>query len=111
MTWRTKCIDEVVLRIWVEIGDNLVSLRLEGKVVGPWVEECQRAWDGVRAESGARKVRLDVSGMTYVDERGMAMLRQIRRISGAEVVASSPLTKYFAERITMEIEQIETEGG
>jgi len=88
-----------------------VSLRLEGKVVGPWADECQRVWDGVRVELGARKVRLDVRGLTFMDKRGTALLREIHRTSGADVVASSPLTKYFAEQIIREIEQTENEGG
>ncbi|HTQ62552.1 MAG TPA: hypothetical protein VMI32_20165 [Candidatus Solibacter sp.] len=46
-----------------------------------------------------------------MDKRGTALLREIHRTSGADVVASSPLTKYFAEQIIREIEQTENEGG
>ena len=85
-------------------------MRLEGKVVGPWVEECHRTWDAIRGDLGSKKLRLDVRGVMFMDERGTALLRQIHRMSGAEVLANSPLTKYFAERIKREIEKLENEG-
>ena len=82
-------------------------MRLEGKVVGPWVEECHRTWDAIRGDLGAKKLRLDVRGVMFMDERGTSLLRQIHRMSGAEVLANSPLTNYFAEQIRREIKQIE----
>jgi len=85
-------------------------MRLEGKVIGPWVEECQRTWESIRAEIGEKKLRLDLRGVTFVDGRGTAALREIRRASGAEVLADSPLTKYFAGRIIGEMENSENEG-
>jgi hypothetical protein len=85
-------------------------MRLEGKVVGPWVEECHRTWDAIRGDLGSKKLRLDVRGVMFMDERGTALLRQIHRMSGAEVLANSPLTKYFAEQIRREIKKNENEG-
>ena len=85
-------------------------MKLEGKVVGPWVKECQRTWHAIRPELGSKKLRLDLNGVTFVDDRGTALLRQIHRVSGAEVSANTPLTRYFAERITRKNEKAENEG-
>jgi ABC-type transporter Mla MlaB component len=85
-------------------------MRLEGKVVGPWVEECHRAWQAVREELGAKTLRLDLCGVTFVDESGTAMLREIHRASGGEILANSPLTNYFKERIIRAVEEIDEEG-
>lgn len=71
--------------------------------MGPWVEECHRAWQTIRAELGTKKLRLDLRGVTFVDDRGTKLLREVHRTSGAEVVAKCPLTKYFAARISGEI--------
>lgn len=87
-----------------------MTMRLEGKVVGPWVEECQRTWHAIRPELGSKKLRLDLNGVTFVDDRGTALLRKIYQVSGAEVTANTPLTKYFAERITRKIEKAGNEG-
>lgn len=94
----------------MESAESRVAVRLDGKVVGPWVEECKRTWESIRVQLGSRKLRLDLRGVTFVDGRGTALLREIQRTSGAEVLADSPLTKYFAERIMEEIEKTETEG-
>lgn len=94
----------------MEPADSLVTIRLEGKVIGPWVEECHRTWDAIRADLGTKRLRLDVRGVTFMDDRGTALLRKIHRMSGAEVLANSPLTKYFAERIKREIEKAENGG-
>jgi hypothetical protein len=86
-------------------------MRLEGKVIGPWVDECRRAWHAIRAELGSRKLRLDLRGVMFMDGRGTALLREIHKLSGAEVLADSPLTKYFAERIMRYVETEENEGA
>lgn len=87
-----------------------MTMRLEGKVIGPWVDECHRAWQAIRAELGLKKLRLDLRSVTFMDGRGIALLREIRKLSGAEVLADCPLTKYFAERITREVEIEGNEG-
>jgi hypothetical protein len=99
-----------VLRISVESADSWVAMRLEGKVIGPWVEECHRAWESIRADLGSKQLRVDMRGVTFVNGRGTAMLREIQQASGAEVLADSPLTKYFAEQIKTKIEKAEDEG-
>jgi hypothetical protein len=78
--------------------------------MGPWVEECHRTWHAIRAGLGPKKLLLDLRGVTFMDGRGTALLRQIHRTSGAEVLANSPLTKHFAERIMRGIEKTENEG-
>ena len=94
----------------MESARSLVTIRLEGKLIGPWVEECHRAWESIREDLGSKKLRLDLRGVTFVDGSGTALLREIHRTSGAEVLADSPLTKYFAERIMREIEKTGNEG-
>jgi hypothetical protein len=85
-------------------------MRLEGKVVGPWVEECRRAWGTLQTELGSKKLCLDMRGVTYVDDIGTRLLQEIHRMTGAKVLADSPLTKYFAERIMRAVELNGTEG-
>jgi anti-anti-sigma regulatory factor len=99
-----------MLRISVEPANGLVTIRLEGRVVGPWVDECDRAWRSVQADLGRKKVRLDLREVQFMDDRGTGLLREIRKASHAEVVADSPLTEYFAERIMREIEIKDNKG-
>jgi len=74
-------------------------MKLEGRIVGPWVAECERAWLALESSLSAQKrLALDLCGVTFVDESGVELLRQIYGATRAHIVANSPLTKYFAER-------------
>ena len=66
--------------------------------------------DAIQADLGPKKLRLDLRGVTFMDDRGTALLRQIHRMSSAEVLANSPLTEYFADRIKRELKKTENEG-
>jgi len=57
----------------VETERGLVTLRLEGRVVGPWVEELRRSCEGVLARR-ARLV-LDLAEVSFADLQGVALLR------------------------------------
>ena len=94
----------------MEPAKDTVTMRLEGKVIGPWVEECHHAWQAIQIDHGSKKLCLDLRGVSYIDDNGTELLRKIHRLSGAEVLVDSPLTRYFAERITREIERNENEG-
>jgi hypothetical protein len=63
-------------------------IKLEGKLVEPWVEEVRGACP---ASGGPR--RLDLSAITFVDAAGEQLLRELLR-QGVEVVACSG---YIAE--------------
>ena len=62
------------------------TIKLEGSLHGPWVEEARKAYDPSGTQ--ARRIRLDLSDLTYLDEDGRVLLCEwIRR--GAEVTACS----------------------
>ena len=73
-----------------------MTLRLDGRVVGPWVDELDRAWQGVAASLGSRKLRVDLCGVLHMDLAARRMLASIHKTAGAEFVADTPMTKYFA---------------
>ena len=55
------------------------GLKLEGKLTGPWVEETKQCWLGAKASNKDGAVKLNVEGLTYVDERGKDLLLQMQR--------------------------------
>ena len=75
-------------------------MRLEGRMVGPWVAECQRAWLALEPSLSTKKLALDLCGVTFVDESGLELLREMYRATQAEICTNSPLTKHFAELLT-----------
>jgi ABC-type transporter Mla MlaB component len=54
-----------------------VRLRLEGRLVGPWVDELQRTCESL-VERGDQ-VSLDLSGVSFADPDGIALVRALRR--------------------------------
>ena len=63
------------------------TIKLEGSLHGPWVEEVRKAYDS--SANQASRIRVDLSALMYLDEDGRVLLCEwIRR--GAEVTACSP---------------------
>ena len=85
-------------------------MKLEGKLVGPWVGECRQAWLALQPSLNSRKLSLDLCGITFVDASGMQLLREIYSATGADLHASSPLTRSFAEQ-AMESTNGRTKGA
>jgi len=78
-------------------------MKLEGRMVGPWVTECKRAWLALESTLPPKKLALDLCGVTFVDEAGLQLLREIYSATRAEMIANSPLTRHFAEQATRPI--------
>lgn len=75
-------------------------MKLEGKIVGPWVVECKNAWLALQSSLSTRKLTLNLCDVTFVDESGLALLREIYRATRADMLTNSPLTKHFADQVT-----------
>jgi len=71
-------------------------VRLEGRVTGPWVKECDRACRSVLSSLGSKRLRIDLRGVTHVDPSGRRLLSEIHRRAGATFLADTPMTKYLA---------------
>ncbi len=59
--------------VHVEMASRGYVLRLEGRVVGPWVEELRRSCEG--ALTNSIPVVLDLANVSFIDRTGVALLR------------------------------------
>jgi ABC-type transporter Mla MlaB component len=71
-------------------------LRLEGKLLEPWTDELVRACE--QMAPGRRKLRLDLSALTFVDAAGVRLLTELIH-DGTMIVACSG---YVAAILQME---------
>jgi hypothetical protein len=72
---------QAVLKISViRSSDAGIEFALEGKLVGPWVDELSRL--SLEALSNKKSVSLDLQNLWFVDARGAALLRAL---SGRQV--------------------------
>ena len=55
--------------------DSVSTLRVEGKLLGPWVAELARSCNEVSCSPDC--LRLDLSAVTFVDGPGVALLRDL----------------------------------
>jgi anti-anti-sigma regulatory factor len=77
-----------MLRITEVVDGGLgLLLKLEGKLREPWVEELARAALRPLAE-GRGPIRLDLSSVSFADEAGIRLLRELLR-QGAQIAAAS----------------------
>jgi hypothetical protein len=85
-----------VLRISIHDDEDAATLKLEGKIIGPWARELNRIWADFKPSLGMKKLCVDLCGVTLVDKSGNRTLRKIFSRPGAEILADTPLAKYFA---------------
>jgi ABC-type transporter Mla MlaB component len=85
-----------VLRISVSrLSENALRFHLEGRLVGPWVEELQRLSD--QAFSDGQTVSLDLQKLLYVDPAGAALLRKLKSQNVARVNCSPFICQQLKE--------------
>ena len=61
---------------FIEALDKAVTIRLEGQIRGPWVEELRRACEQFLAKG--RRLLLDLTEVSFVDMDGVALCRCLR---------------------------------
>jgi anti-anti-sigma regulatory factor len=61
----------------VSKDDKVITLRLEGKLVGPWIPDLERICLYHRDEKN-KTVVLDFSGVTFIENKGVRMLESIK---------------------------------
>jgi anti-anti-sigma regulatory factor len=86
-------------------------VKLEGKIAGPWASEFDRTWHELAKSLNSRKLCVDLCEVTYVDEAGRKLLREIYQKTGAEIIGDSPLTKYFVEEAMRKTSKNGKEGA
>ena len=65
------------------IDDSTILLKLEGKLLEPWIEELQRSINGF-----TNTIKLDLSALTFADAAGTQVLAELIR-NGATLSACS----------------------
>lgn len=66
-----------MLKIIVANGTNrATTVRLAGRLIGPWVEELRRACEPVLAKGDV--LALDMSEVSFVDQAGVELLWRLR---------------------------------
>jgi len=102
-----------MFRITVHEDAHCRTFQLEGRLAGRWVQELEECWQRAAATQQKPIVRVDLTGVTFVDTEGQSCLVALHH-QGAELVAADCLTKAIvaeiAETRRQDAEHIESEA-
>jgi anti-anti-sigma regulatory factor len=86
-----------VLKITINETAKLVTLKLEGRIAGPWVAEFNRTWHSMAPSLATKRLAVDLRGVSYIEPDGRRLLAEIYQRTGAEFQADSLLVGLFAQ--------------
>jgi len=90
-----------MLKITVDNTINAATLKLEGRLAGPWVSELERSWCAVKDDSRDKPVMVDLCEVTFVDAEGRKLLSWMYE-QGARLRTFGCLAKGIVEEIVQE---------
>ena len=87
-----------MLRITTDENPQALTVRLEGRLEGPWVEVLMECWRDAMARSESRRRCVDLNGVTFIDGQGKRRLARMYA-HGAEFIADDLMTKAIVAEI------------
>lgn len=105
--WRWT--SQELLKITIDRNPQAMTLKLEGRVAGPWVAELSRVWTEIKPELKSQKLVIDLKDTTYADAAGIEVLGEIQSSGHAELQTNSPWNQYLAEEILKKAAKAEEE--
>jgi anti-anti-sigma regulatory factor len=78
----------------VESSKIAVTLRVEGRITGPWVEELRTACN-VHTVPDHVQLTLDLADVSFADTTGIVLLRELRT-RGVDLIRTAP---FLAEQL------------
>jgi anti-anti-sigma regulatory factor len=85
----------------IEIGEagGLLTLKVEGRLAGPWVCELERCWRSARENQPKGAFLVDLTDVSYIDQAGQYLLELMHR-DGASFAATGLMTQCIVNQIT-----------
>ena len=87
-----------MLRITVHENQGSLTFQLEGRLAGPWLRELEECWQSTLAQKRKPILRVDLTGVTFIDDAGKTCLAAMHR-QGAELIAADCLTRDIVAEI------------
>jgi hypothetical protein len=88
-----------MLRITVHDNPQALTFQLEGCLAGPSLRELEACWQSALARRRKAILRVDLTGVTFIDATGKVCLASMHR-DGAKFIAADCLTRAIVAEIT-----------
>ena len=89
-----------MLKVTTTDQNQTTTLKLEGKLAGPWVQEVTRVWSDTAQKTRDGYV-IDLRSVTFIDRPGRALLAAMSK-HGAQLIATDCLTRNIVDEIQRE---------
>jgi hypothetical protein len=88
-----------MLRVVISHSEDRLTIRLDGRIAGPWVDELAQAWRESRTLAAGRRTVIDLRNVTYATAEGTELLKEIFLQTRATILAATPWTHSLAQEI------------
>lgn len=85
-----------MLKITTHVSDDATRITLEGRLAGPWISELERCWRESDHSAGRRRLIVDLTGVTFVEQEGKALLTRMYQ-GGADLLATGCCMRSIVE--------------
>ena len=91
-----------MLRITVMTEERRTVVKVEGKLVGPWVGELRRCWTLAKDGRHNEPIHIDLTDVTFVDSLGKELIREMC-LKGAELEVLGPLMSSMVDEMRADL--------
>ncbi|GAC1625430.1 MAG: TolC family protein [Candidatus Acidiferrum sp.] len=98
-----------MLRITTETKRGKVILSVEGRLAGPALVTLEQCWREIRAASSNQKLIVNLCGVSFIDNRGKVLLKEIHH-QGGQLLAEGCLNQAIVSEILGNTEQKKKSG-
>ena len=95
-----------MLRITIQRTSDVVLLKLEGSVKGPWVDELRKAWLTSAKMADGQPMSIDLGAVSFIDARGRDLLLRMQR-EGVALKGASGFLRQVLEGANTNSEQFQ----
>jgi anti-anti-sigma regulatory factor len=90
-----------MLRITLVPASEPPTLKLEGKLTGPWVGELEHSWSELSLDGHQHPVTVDLTDVTFISPEGKKLLRSMLK-HGTDLQSRSLMTQFILSQIKSE---------
>ena len=101
-----RALNHSVLRITIQRTSDVVLLKLEGSVKGPWVDELRKAWLESAKMAGGEPMSIDLGAVSFIDATGRDLILRMQR-EGVALKGASGFLRQVLEGTNTKSEQFQ----
>ena len=87
-----------MLRVTVEYADTHTTLKVEGSLKGPWVDELKRCWVTLTSTAPRQPMCVDLTAVGFIAPEGKLLIGEMAD-AGVELTAAGPMIREIVDEV------------